>query len=269
MAAPSGTVRIAAIADLHWGRTTPAAFQPLFAQLTEQADIVAICGDLTHHGLPEEATALARELTASIKVPILTVLGNHDYHSGKERDVRDVLMHNGIRVLDGDACEVHGVGFAGVKGFAGGFGRRMLEPWGEAGIKQLVHEAVQEALRLESALAQLRTPHRIALLHYAPVAGTVEGEPLEIWPFLGSSRLEEPLNRYQVTVAFHGHAHHGKAEGRTMTGIPVYNVSMPLLRTAQPDRPPFHLLELAMAGNGQATAGTQCVSTQSVSTRTA
>jgi Icc-related predicted phosphoesterase len=269
MAAPRGTVRIAAVADLHWGRASLSSLQPLFAQLTERADIVVICGDLTDHGLPEEAQPLARELTATIKVPIVAVLGNHDFHSGKEREIRDILMHSGIKVLDGDACEIHGIGFAGVKGFAGGFGRRMLEPWGEATIKQLVHEAVQEALRLESALAQLRTPHRIAVLHYAPVVDTVEGEPPEIHPFLGSSRLEEPLNRYQVTAAFHGHAHHGKSEGRTMTGIPVYNVSLPLLRSSQPERPPYHLLELAIERDEHPGAGQSCVATQSSSTRTA
>jgi Icc-related predicted phosphoesterase len=232
--------------------------QPFFAHLTQQADVVLICGDLTDHGVPEEAQPLARELAASVKVPILAVLGNHDYHSGKECEVRQILTDHGIRVLAGDACELHGIGFAGVKGFAGGFGRRILEPWGEPLIKQLVHEAVEEALHLESALARLRTPHRIALLHYAPIRDTVDGEPPEIYPFLGSSRLEEPLNRYQVTMAFHGHAHHGKPEGHTMTGIPVYNVSMPLLRSTQPDQPPFRLLSVPAAD--QPAAATQACS---------
>ena len=137
-------------------------------------------------------------------------------------------------MLDGDACEIHGVGFAGVKGFAGGFGRGTLGAWGEPAIKQFVQEAVDEALKLESALARLRTPQRIAVLHYSPIRGTVEGEPPEIFPFLGCSRLEEPLNRYPVTAVFHGHAHHGSPEGRTGGGVPVYNVSLPLLRQDLP-----------------------------------
>jgi Icc-related predicted phosphoesterase len=120
----------------------------------------------------------------------------------------------------------------------------MLAPWGEESIKHFVHEAITEALKLESALAKLRMPQRIAVLHYAPIRATVEGEPLEIFPFLGSSRLEEPLNRYSVTAVFHGHAHHGSFEGRTHSNVPVYNVALPLLRQTFPDRPPFYLLRL-------------------------
>ena len=142
-----------------------------------------------------------------------------------------------MTILDGDAVEFHGVGFAGAKGFCGGFGRRALEPWGEPAIKAFVREALDESLKLESALARLRTKHRIALLHYAPIQATVEGEPPEIFPFLGSSRLEEPINRYEVTAVLHGHAHHGSPEGRTSTNVPVYNVSMSLLRRTFPDRP--------------------------------
>ena len=145
--------------------------------------------------------------------------------------------------LDGDTTEIHGIGFAGVKGFAGGFGRRALGPWGEDIIKKFVHEAVNEALKLESALARLRNEHLIAVLHYSPIQGTVEGEPLEIYPFLGCSRLEEPLSRYPVTAVFHGHAHHGQPEGRTTKNVPVYNVSMSLMRDLSPERP-FRILEV-------------------------
>src|SRR6185503_4060245 len=144
-------------------------------------------------------------------------------------EVASILRDVGVRVLDGDAHEVLGVGFAGVKGFAGGFGRRALGPWGEPIIKQFVKEALDEALKLETALGRLRTERRVALLHYSPVASTVEGEPLEIYAYLGSSRLEEPLNRYPVSIVLHGHAHRGQLEGRTKAGAPVYNVSMPLL----------------------------------------
>jgi Icc-related predicted phosphoesterase len=148
-------------------------------------------------------------------------------------------------MLDGDACEIHGVGFAGVKGFAGGFGRRTLGPWGESSIKQFVNEAIAEALKLESALAKLRTSQRIAVLHYSPIEATVQGEPLEIFPFLGTSRLEEPLLRYPVTAVVHGHAHRGTPEGRTVNNIPVYNVARPLLRHTYPDKPAFRLIEVA------------------------
>src|SRR6185312_2752589 len=149
-------------------------------------------------------------------------------------------------------CEVHGVGIAGVKRFGGGFGKHALGPWGETIIKQFVREAVDEALKIEAALARLRTQHLIALLHYAPIAQTVEGEPLEIYPFLGSSRLEEPIGRYPVTMVFHGHAHRGQLEGTTKGGVKVYNVSMPLLARSFADRPPFRIFEVA-AGEGAAT----------------
>jgi Icc-related predicted phosphoesterase len=151
-----------------------------------------------------------------------------------------------MHMLDGTAVEVQGIGLAGVKGFAGGFGQRALEPWGEQTIKQFVREALDETLKLESALARLRTGTRIAVLHYAPVVSTVEGEPLEIYPFLGSSRLEEPLNRYPVTAVFHGHAHRGALEGKTRGGIPVYNVALPLLRRSYPNQPPFRVLDVPL-----------------------
>jgi Icc-related predicted phosphoesterase len=159
-----------------------------------------------------------------------------------------ILQRVGVTILDGGTAEVRGVGFAGVKGFAGGFGERTLEPWGEEAIKRFVGEAVAEAVKLESALARLRTPHRVVLLHYAPVEATVDGEPQVLYPFLGSSRLEEPLTRYPVSAVFHGHAHFGRPEGRTRSGVPVFNVCMPLLRQLHPDRPPFRLLELPTAG---------------------
>ena len=124
-----------------------------------------------------------------------------------------ILGDAGVRVLDGDGVEIRGVGFAGVKGFAGGFGERALQSWGEPILKQFVREAVEEALKLEQALARLRTPHRIAVLHYSPIRATVETEPAEILPFLGSSRLEDPINRYSATLVVHGHAHHGNRRG--------------------------------------------------------
>jgi Icc-related predicted phosphoesterase len=239
----AGIVRVAAIADLHCTRTGQGSLQPLFARIAESAELLVIAGDLTDYGHPDEARVLARELTA-LRIPVAAVLGNHDYESDKHDEVRHILEDAGAVILDGDACELQGIGIAGVKGFGGGFGARALGPWGEPTIKHFVHEAVNEALKLEAALARLRTSQLIALLHYAPVEQTASGEPLEIYPFIGSSRLEEPINRYPVSLVFHGHAHRGQLEGATKSGVAVYNVSMPLLTRAFPDRPPFRVFEL-------------------------
>lgn len=246
MPSTRGLVRIAALADLHYGRSTAqGSLAPLFSQITAAADVLVLAGDLTDYGLPDEARGLAREMTSALKIPVVAVMGNHDLESGQQHEVRQIMSDAGVVVLDGDSTEVHGIGFAGVKGFAGGFGRRALGPWGEPIIKQFVQEAVSEALKLESALARLRTEQIIAVMHYSPVQATVEGEPLEIYPFLGSSRLEEPLSRYPVTAVFHGHAHHGQAEGRTTRGVPVYNVSMSLMRERSPEQP-FRIVDVPM-----------------------
>jgi Icc-related predicted phosphoesterase len=249
----AGVVRVGALADLHCTKASQGQLQPLIARAAQAADVLLVCGDLTDYGLPEEARVLVKELAVA-HVPLIAVLGNHDYESGKQDELRAILADAGVTVLDGDACEVKGVGFAGAKGFAGGFGRGALGAWGETAVKQFVHEAVHEALKLEAALARLRTPQRIALLHYAPIRDTVEGEPLEIYPYLGSSRLVEPLNRYAVTAAFHGHAHRGAPEGRTGEGVPVYNVSLPLLRRRFPDAPPCRVIEVAVGAPGAAPA---------------
>jgi Icc-related predicted phosphoesterase len=218
-------------------------FQPLFSQISGSADVLLVGGDFTDYGLADEARIFAKELTASLKIPVIAVLGNHDYEGGHELEIRQILSDAGVVVLDGEATEVHGVGFAGVKGFCGGFGRGALGPWGEQATKQFVQVAVDESLKLEAALARLRTPQRVALLHYSPIRATVEGEPPEIFPYLGSSRLEEPINRYRVTAVFHGHAHRGAPEGRTATGVPVYNVAMPLMARLDPSRP-FRIIEM-------------------------
>jgi Icc-related predicted phosphoesterase len=259
MAQRKDTIRLAAMADPHFTRASQGTLQPLLADLNDRADVLLVCGDLTDHGLPEEAQVLAKELTAVVRIPMAGVLGNHDFESGKADEVQRILCDAGLHVLDGDTFEARGVGFAGVKGFCGGFGRHVLGPWGEDGIKRFVHDAVEEALKLEAALAKLRTPQRVALLHYSPVRDTVEGEPLEIFPFLGSSRLEEPLNRAAVTVAFHGHAHHGSPEGQTGAGIPVYNVSMKLLLRVRPEHPPYRVVEVPAAPRPETvvTAGSE------------
>jgi len=240
---PGSVVRLAALADLHCTKTSQGAFQALFGKISEVADLLLLPGDLTDYGLPEEAAVLAKELTA-LRIPAAAVLGNHDFESDKSAEVTQILTAAGLIVLDGDSCEIQGIGIAGVKGFGGGFGRRALGPWGEKSIKLFVREAVDEALKLEAALARLRTKQIVALLHYAPVQQTVDGEPLEIYPFLGSSRLEEPIGRYPVSLVLHGHAHRGQLEGKTQRDVPVYNVSMPLLTRTFADRLPFRVFEL-------------------------
>jgi Icc-related predicted phosphoesterase len=236
-------VRFAAVGDIHVTKDSAGQLRGFFARASEQADALLLCGDLTDYGTSEEAQVLVEEL-ASVTVPIIAVLGNHDFESGTPEVVCKALKDHGVRVLDGEACEIEGVGIAGAKGFAGGFGRGSLGAWGEPAIKLFVQEALNEAMKLESALAKLRTQRRIALLHYSPISGTVEGEPVEIFPFLGSSRLEDPLLRYKVDAVFHGHAHRGTPEGRTINGVPVYNVAKPLLTRLRPDEPPFRLFEL-------------------------
>jgi Icc-related predicted phosphoesterase len=236
-------VRVAALADIHYKRTPEESFQPIFVELARQADVMLLCGDVTDYGLPEEAELVVKDL-AMVNIPVLAVLGNHDCESGRESEVRDVLAKANVKVLDGDSAVVAGVGFAGAKGFCGGFGTRMLEPWGEPAIKNFVKEAVDETLKLETALARLRTERRIVLLHYSPIQATIEGEPPEIFAFMGSGRLEDPINRYGADAVFHGHAHRGSPEGATSKGIPVFNVSVSLLRRRFSDRPPFRIFEV-------------------------
>lgn len=245
-------VRVAAISDLHFTRTSQGTYQPLFTRITEEADVLVLPGDLTDFGLAEEARLLAKEITGALKIPAIAVLGNHDYESEQQHEIKTILADAGVVVLDGDTYELHGIGFAGVKGFAGGFDRGTLGPWGEAAVKSFVREAVDEALKLETALARLRSDKRIAILHYSPIRTTVEGEPPEIFPFLGCSRLEEPIMRYPVTAVFHGHAHHGRPEGRTRNQVPVFNVSMSLLRETLPERP-FRLIEVSSEGASSET----------------
>jgi Icc-related predicted phosphoesterase len=243
MTTTSDTVRFAAVGDIHCDKGAAGSLRRFFAQASEAADALLLCGDLTDYGLPEEAQVLADELSV-VSVPMVAVLGNHDHESDRADEVVRLLTQAGVTVLDGEACEVHGIGIAGAKGFAGGFGRGSLGAWGEAAMKQFVNETIQEALKLESALAKMSTAPRIVLLHYAPILATVEGEPAEIIPFLGSSRLEDPLNRYGVTAVFHGHAHHGSPEGKTRESVPVYNVAMPLLRRRYPDQQPVRFIDV-------------------------
>ena len=236
-------MRIAAVGDLHCTKDGQGSLRGLFAEASATAEVIVLCGDLTDYGLPEEADVLAGEISAVASVPVVAVLGNHDHESGHAADVVERLAAVGVHVLDGEGLEIGDVGFAGTKGFGGGFGTHSLGAWGEPAIKAFVQEGIDEELKLESGLARLRTPHRVVVLHYSPIVDTVIGEPEPIYPWLGTSRLEEPIDRYDVTAVVHGHAHHGAPEGTTRGGVPVYNVSQPLLR-ARGDARGFRVLEI-------------------------
>lgn len=230
------TVTIAAIGDLHMYEGSRGAYKTIFEEVSQKADVLVLCGDLTDRGLPTEAEALAEELKAC-KIPIVGVLGNHDYDSGKAGEVKKILRQQNMKILEEEEFEVNGVGFVGTKGFGGGFEKYMLGPFGEPVIKEIVNEAVNEALRLENELTRLKTDRKVVVLHYSPIRQTVEGEALEIYPFLGSSRLVEPIDNQDASIVFHGHAHHGKPQGKTIKGIPVYNVAYPLLQKTSPKQP--------------------------------
>ncbi len=226
-------MRIAATADLHF---TPARFSALHDQLNhvrDEADVFVLAGDLTNYGRPEEMEPLLNVLVR-LRLPTIAVLGNHDYESGRENDLMRMLTQEGVKVLDGSAYERDGVGFAGTKGFIGGFGRGVLTAFGEPEVKTFVRASIDEALKLERAVSQLRTKKRVIVLHYSPIAGTVDGEAPEIYPFLGTSRLAEVVDRHGADLVLHGHAHNGTCDGKTTGGIPVHNVAITLLQAQNP-----------------------------------
>lgn len=227
-------LRIAAMSDLHVRTSSVGFYRDIFLELNSKADILVLCGDLTDNGMPEEAEILAQDLN-SLTIPVVGVLGNHDHASDSSVEVKRILTTFGkMYFVDEEPFEINGVGFAGVKGFCGGFGKYMLGGFGEERLKNFVYETINESLRLEELLKQIKSEKKVVLLHYAPIRETLEGEPLEIYPFMGSSRLEEPINNYDVTMAFHGHTHHGKHLGKTTKGIPVYNVSLHVLKNEKP-----------------------------------
>jgi Icc-related predicted phosphoesterase len=221
-------IRIAAIADTHIGKNE-IDFSETFKEISEQADILALCGDLTDRGQPEEMKMLVLQLN-NCSIPVVAVFGNHDYESGKEKEIKIIFKDAGHTILDGESTVIKSVGFAGIKGFAGGFDSFTLAAWGEKTIKDFVQESVNESLKLEKALSDLSTEKKVVLMHYSPIAQTVEGEPKELYPFLGCSRLVNPIDRDNVSFVLHGHAHHGVYEGKTQQGIPVYNVSLSILQ---------------------------------------
>lgn len=226
---PTRIVRLAAVGDLHFDGTSRGSFHELFAEANQRADVLVLCGDLTTHGKPEQMRGFVEEL-AGVSIPKVGVLGNHDFEDGAEKELAKILCDAGVEILDGTHVVIEGIGFAGTKGFAGGFGRGALGPFGETLIKSFVNEAVEEALKIEKAMRNITTDAVVVVLHYAPVVDTVIGEPEMIYPFLGSSRLAQPIDALGASVVLHGHAHHGAPQGKTQTGIPVFNVSAPLLR---------------------------------------
>jgi Icc-related predicted phosphoesterase len=237
-------VRVAALADCHYTRASAGHLKDLFVRASETADVLAVCGDMTDYGLPEEAAILAQDIKAYVRIPCVGVVGNHDFESGKIREVQSILEEAGVHFLDGEAIEILGAGFAGVCGFGGGFDRQMLNPWGEPMTKAFVQEALDHSLRLEKALNRLTMDRRAVLLHYSPIRETVQGENPEIFPFLGSSRLENPINQFNVSVVFHGHAHNGKPAGKTSAQVPVFNVASPVISRHNGDQLPLFVYEL-------------------------
>jgi Icc-related predicted phosphoesterase len=226
-------MRIAATADLHFAPPNATVLRNQLDKVRDDADLLIVAGDLTNYGLPAEMEPLLNTMVR-LRVPIVVVLGNHDYESEQQVELMRMMTAEGIKVLDGSAYERDGVGFAGTKGFVGGFGRGVLTAFGEPEIKTFVRASIDEALKLERAMSQLRTPKRVVVLHYAPIAATIEGEAPEIAPFLGTSRLAEVIDRHGADLVVHGHAHNGKLNGRTTAGIPVHNVAITLLQSQQP-----------------------------------
>jgi Icc-related predicted phosphoesterase len=235
----NGAVTVAAIGDLHV-KDGQSGLRELFAEISSKADVLVLTGDLTDVGTPREAEFLAADLR-SCSIPVVGVLGNHDYECGHVEEVKSALKGAGLHLLDGQACEIDGVAFVGVKGFAGGFGRRMLGSFGEGAVKSFVAEAMSESMRLENAMRTVASDRAMVVLHYAPVVDTIEGEPLEIFPFLGCSRLAETIDRFKVKAVVHGHAHRGRYEGRTPRGTPVYNVAFGI---EKPTGRPYALIEM-------------------------
>src|SRR4029077_15245381 len=220
-------MRIAATADLHFSPANQAVLRDQLNKVRDEADVLVLAGDLTNYGQPAEMEPLLNAIVR-LRVPTVAVLGNHDYESGLEQELMRMMTAEGIKVLDGSAYERDGVGFAGTKGFVGGFGRGVLTAFGEPEIKAFVHASIEESLKLERGLSQLRTPRRVVVLHYAPIAATIVGEDPELAPFLGTSRLAEVIDRHGADLVVHGHAHHGTLQGETLSGIPVHNVAITL-----------------------------------------
>jgi Icc-related predicted phosphoesterase len=228
-------IRIGAVGDVHLGEDTRGQLRPALENIAAHADVLLLAGDLTRHGTASEAKSVAEEF-GGLPVPVVAVLGNHDYHSDQQDEITEVLTSVGITVLESTSTvlDIAGerVGIAGAKGFGGGFAGKCAADFGEPEMKAFVGHSKQIAARLRCALDELDAPYRIALTHYSPVNDTLVGEPPEIYPFLGSYLLAEAIDHAQVSLAVHGHAHHGCEQGMTPGGIPVRNVAQPVIRRA-------------------------------------
>jgi Icc-related predicted phosphoesterase len=231
--AATSRLRIAAAGDVHCGAATdPGALAAAFAAAAEKVDVILLAGDLTTHGEPEQAAILAGAC-AGLEVPVLTVLGNHDWHANRRDEVVAALTEGGIdvvdpghRILQVDGAEV---GIVGAKGFVGGFPGSHMPDFGEPSLRRVYAEGVAEVDGLTEGLrAVAHCPFRIVLLHYAPTTETLEGERRDIWAFLGTDRLAPPIVEHAPDLVLHGHAHAGTFQGQ-VAGVPVYNVSVPVL----------------------------------------
>ncbi len=228
-------MRIAAIADVHYGVEERGPLMAVLEQLARDADLLLIAGDLTRHGDPAEAAELAADL-ADLEMPKVAVLGNHDYHSDREAEIVELLIEAGVQVLEGESAvvDVAGtrLGVAGAKGFGGGFPGGFVTAFGEPEMRAFAHHGVEAAERLGTALEELvraGVEHRVALVHYSPIEATLVGEHPQLWPFLGSYLLAEAVDRWGADLVLHGHAHHGSPAGETPGGVPVRNVAHPVI----------------------------------------
>lgn len=239
-------MKFAAVGDIHVNVSDRGHLEDYFKAASEQADVLLLCGDLTNTGKPEEAKVLCDELKFCT-VPVVAVLGNHDHDQELQGDICEIVKDHGVHLLNGESVVFGNVGIAGVKGFGGGFDNRMLSMFGEKSMKEFVQETVDEVLHLDAALTRLDSDHqglkKVVIMHYAPVRATVVGEPEEIFPFLGCSRLAEPLDRKNVDAVFHGHAHIGTMRGTTREGCQIFNVSKPILEK-EGYKPAFFVYEI-------------------------
>jgi Icc-related predicted phosphoesterase len=228
-------IRIAAVGDVHMDEDVLGRYRPALEQLPERADVLLLAGDLTRHGTESEARCVAEEF-GNLGVPVVAVLGNHDYHTDQVAQVTKVLGGAGITVLEGDSTvvECHGIrlGVAGAKGFGGGFAGKCASAFGEPEMKAFIQTTTEVADRLGAALREVDCDVRVALTHYAPVPDTLAGEPPEIYPFLGSYLLGQAIDSAPTALAVHGHAHAGTERGTTPGGVRVRNVAHPVIKQA-------------------------------------
>ena len=234
-------MRLAAVADIHLKAENHEKDVREFSAVNELADVLVIAGDLTNHGIPDEMKVVLGVLE-HIRIPVIAVLGNHDHESGHQDELAGMLRVAGVHLLDGQSFEVDGIGFAGTKGFCGGFAPYELMPFGEQGIKTFVEVAEREAIKLDYGLAQTRATKKVSITHYSPIKETIIGEPEPIFPFLGSSRLQRALDKHKPALALHGHAHHGTFSAESKGGVRVCNVALSILRE-RGEPHPFALFE--------------------------